>query len=801
MLRKEEAKMARKKKNESFIVSLFLPDVAIHVDVPATMIGDEAIAYVVDVALQQSAVAQESGIRAEDYMLKVEGVDYFVTQTHLELHRVRIMQVCAKTFVVPRLQLVERSEENVELAKSQESAQKELEVAEIVLQSDLDALIPNLAEYLQLDNRDITAYRAKMTVERANFTKELSTQIQEEATYMLHKYVDSEPMPLRVPPSISININLPLQEKATRGLQASANSSVDELIVAAFRKFQAFSKAAEGKKPEDYILKVTGYQDFLFGPEPIIYYDYIRRCLSKEQDIVLSLVETNEIVKQYPKEQIGYISIVDKVLAVPEVEDTSLKVVSVNKKNVGLKLKVKRVEGVRMNTATGSDVSYFVCMKLINGNETLIEPQFTKLSPCSSDGNVIWDQVMFTSITIPNIPLGVRLQFAVYARTRPEGAAGSSEASSVDPTTDQCIAWINFALFNSAGFMKTGLQAASLWSGDKCIPDPVGSCMQNLCAKDPMSIFIDFEPTMYFKNPKFRSRLSEAPIAKMNKGAAKLDAGGVMQSLENVIKKDSLMHLTEEEMMLLWDNRNLLVNDPRALPKVALSCPWTDDKAVRDLYELIRFWAPLSASQAIELVGFKFSDPIIRAHGVEQLDKLSDAEILAFLPQLVQALKFELNHDSALATLLIQRAFRNRHRIGHAFFWALKSEMHLPSIAERYGLMLESYLRGCGTHRKELLTQVKVMDQLVEVALKVKKIPKETRKEVLQETLKGLKLPNVFQLPLDPRYQVNGLKIEKCKTMDSKKVRNSETTDERIFFHRNTFPENIGSSLACFPER
>jgi hypothetical protein len=48
-----------------------------------------------------------------------------------------------------------------------------------------------------------------------------------------------------------------------------------------------------------------------------------------------------------------------------------------------------------------------------------------------------------------------------------------------------------------------------------------------------------------------------------------------------------------------------------------------------------------------------------------------------------------------------------------------KAEMHLPIIAERYGLMLESYLRGAGTHRKELLTQVKVMDLLIDVALKV----------------------------------------------------------------------------------
>jgi hypothetical protein len=37
--------------------------------------------------------------------------------------------------------------------------------------------------------------------------------------------------------------------------------------------------------------------------------------------------------------------------------------------------------------------------------------------------------------------------------------------------------------------------------------------------------------------------------------------------------------------------------DPRALPRVALAAPWDDNKAVHELYELLRFWAKLEASQ------------------------------------------------------------------------------------------------------------------------------------------------------------------------------------------------------------
>lgn len=92
-----------------------------------------------------------------------------------------------------------RTEDNEELARNQEGVHKQLEVAEIDMQSDLAALIKGLTQYLELENADITAYRVSMTVERAAFTKELSMQILEEETYMLHKYVDAEPMPLRLP--------------------------------------------------------------------------------------------------------------------------------------------------------------------------------------------------------------------------------------------------------------------------------------------------------------------------------------------------------------------------------------------------------------------------------------------------------------------------------------------------------------------------------------------------------------------------------------------------------------------------
>ena len=41
---------------------------------------------------------------------------------------------------------------------------------------------------------------------------------------------------------------------------------------------------------------------------------------------------------------------------------------------------------------------------------------------------------------------------------------------------------------------------------------------------------------------------------------------------------------------------------------------------------------------------------------------------------------------------------------------------------------------------------------------------------MLREELAKLELPPRFPLPLDPRLECSGLRIEKCKSMDSKKV-------------------------------
>lgn len=52
-----------------------------------------------------------------------------------------------------------------------------------------------------------------------------------------------------------------------------------------------------------------------------------------------------------------------------------------------------------------------------------------------------------------------------------------------------------------------------------------------------------------------------------------------------------------------------------------------------------------------------------------------DHELLVFLPQLVQALKFETYHSNALSQFLLEKALRSRLLVGQSLFWELKVAM------------------------------------------------------------------------------------------------------------------------------
>ena len=105
-------------------------------------------------------------------------------------------------------------------------------------------------------------------------------------------------------------------------------------------------------------------------------------------------------------------------------------------------------------------------------------------------------------------------------------------------------------------------------------------------------------------------------------------------------------------------------------------------------------------------------------------------------------------------------------RIGHSFFWYLKSELSASNISERYTLLLEAYLLGCGGHLHELYKQTLLVDQLSGVSRLIKS-RKKNRHLILQEQLAAIKIENKISLPIQSTMVVSEISVSKCKYMDS----------------------------------
>jgi hypothetical protein len=89
---------------------------------------------------------------------------------------------------------------------------------------------------------------------------------------------------------------------------------VEDARAKIFKKFSLIDIVhSQGKSPCDYVLKATGFREYLLpnleignrhhlspksGGFKLLDYDYIRRCISKNQQIELTLVDSTEVHSQ-----------------------------------------------------------------------------------------------------------------------------------------------------------------------------------------------------------------------------------------------------------------------------------------------------------------------------------------------------------------------------------------------------------------------------------------------------------------------------------------------------------------------
>ncbi|QUC20051.1 uncharacterized protein UV8b_04292 [Ustilaginoidea virens] len=253
----------------------------------------------------------------------------------------------------------------------------------------------------------------------------------------------------------------------------------------------------------------------------------------------------------------------------------------------------------------------------------------------------------------------------------------------------------------------------------------------------------------------------------------------------NLIMSYSPTHaLSPEEADLVWKFRYHLTRNKRALTKFVKSVNWSDQSESKQAIQVLGRWTEIDVDDALELLGPSFDNAAVRSYAVGRLRKADDEELLLYLLQLVQALKYEQistesgqegTQDSSLARFLIQRAAAN-FLLGNYFYWYLMVECDDNSPEQgvdnrniyrkvAYEFMTELVKQPTGAEdRKNLLRQAEMVAILSKIAGEIKASGESIAKKIdrLKSFLADAKnelltFDPPLAMPLDPSVKVTGI--------------------------------------------
>ncbi|XP_053963290.1 phosphatidylinositol 3-kinase catalytic subunit type 3 [Anastrepha ludens] len=99
--------------------------------------------------------------------------------------------------------------------------------------------------------------------------------------------------------------------------------------------------------------------------------------------------------------------------------------------------------------------------------------------------------------------------------------------------------------------------------------------------------------------------------------------------------------LSSEEQDLLWKFRFYLCSHRKALTKFLKCINWEIQHEVMQALSLLAKWEPMDVEDALELLSPVFTHPGVRRYAISRLAQAPDEDLLLYLLQLVQALKYE----------------------------------------------------------------------------------------------------------------------------------------------------------------
>lgn len=288
----------------------------------------------------------------------------------------------------------------------------------------------------------------------------------------------------------------------------------------------------------------------------------------------------------------------------------------------------------------------------------------------------------------------------------------------------------------------------------------------------------------------------------------------VRDQLNMIVSYPPTKVLSSEEQDLVWKFRYSLMSQKKALAKFLKCLNWQVAAEVKIALELLNSWQPMDTQDALELLSPQFQHPQVRLYAVARLRQATDEDLLLYLLQLVQALKYE-NYDAMaihgddqewdLATFLINRCVQD-DVLANYFYWYIVVEIenfsqnigelassNTSSVAASqkntqahkiYTNIMDRFIRTLSTEqdefkkRRDFLSRQRLfVDKLV---LLMRTVAKENKNrlgkiEKLKESLADVEalkfdfmhLDPPLSLPLDPNIKIQGVVPNKATLFKS----------------------------------
>ncbi|XP_061238787.1 phosphatidylinositol 4,5-bisphosphate 3-kinase catalytic subunit delta isoform isoform X2 [Bos mutus] len=643
-----------------------------------------------------------------------------------------------------------------------------------LINSQISLLIgKGLHEFDSLQDPEVNDFRGKMR----QFCEEAAARRQQlgwEAWLQYSFPLQLEPSArswgpgtLRVPNRVLlVNVKFEGSEESFT-FQVSTKDVPLALMACALRKKATVFRQPLVEQPEDYTLQVNGKHEYLYGSYPLCQFQYICSCLHSGLTPHLTMVHSSSILAMRD-EQSNPAPQVQKPRTKPPPIPMK-KPSSVSLWSLEQPFYIELIQGSKVNA--DERMKLVVQAGLFHGNETLCKTvSSSEVSVCSEP---VWKQRLEFDINICDLPRMARLCFALYAVIEKAKKARSTKKKS--KKADCPIAWANLMLFDYKDQLKTGEHCLYMWPS---VPDEKGELL-NPCGTVRSNPNTESAAALVIFLPEVAPHPVYYPSLDKILELGRLGEHGRFTEeelqLREILERRGSGELYEHEKDLVWKMRHEIQEHfPEALARLLLVTKWNKHEDVAQMLYLLCSWPELPVLSALELLDFSFPDRHVGSFAIKSLRKLTDDELFQYLLQLVQVLKYESYLDCELTKFLLDRALANR-RIGHFLFWHLRSEMHVPSVALRFGLIMEAYCRGSTHHMKvlmkqgEALSKLKALNDVVKVSSQ--KTTKPQTKELMhlcmrQETY--LEALSHLQSPLDPSTLLAEVCVEQCTFMDSK---------------------------------